>query len=200
MPGGSFEISRLSEYEGPFVAAHEFFPDFDPAVVEAVREQACDDMCVHVLGGSKSYRASLVEVASGVVRRPEPALGLAMAGPTRLGRRLQWIDRTRGTSRCVLQWPARFGLLTAARACSAISRHCCAKFRYLRFNAGVAARAPSHSHWRAFVRYISARDVTATATGNLVHCSRGLNRENFIPCPPAASRRRGLLDQQSSLP
>lgn len=31
---GTFEINRISEYEGPFFAASEFFPDFDPAVVE----------------------------------------------------------------------------------------------------------------------------------------------------------------------
>lgn len=75
-------------------------------IIEAVREQACDDMCVYVLGGSKSYRASLVEVASGLVRRPEPASAWRWPARPRLGRRLQWIDRTRGTSRCVLQWPA----------------------------------------------------------------------------------------------
>jgi glyoxylase-like metal-dependent hydrolase (beta-lactamase superfamily II) len=31
---GSFEINRIADYEGPFFAPHEFFPDFDPAVVE----------------------------------------------------------------------------------------------------------------------------------------------------------------------
>ncbi|HUI35416.1 MAG TPA: MBL fold metallo-hydrolase [Stellaceae bacterium] len=31
---GTFEINRISEYEGPFFPASEFFPDFDPAVVE----------------------------------------------------------------------------------------------------------------------------------------------------------------------
>jgi glyoxylase-like metal-dependent hydrolase (beta-lactamase superfamily II) len=31
---GSFEINRVADYEGPFFAPHEFFPDFDPAVVE----------------------------------------------------------------------------------------------------------------------------------------------------------------------
>ena len=30
---GSFEISRIADYEGPFLAPEEFFPDFDPAVV-----------------------------------------------------------------------------------------------------------------------------------------------------------------------
>ena len=30
---GSFEINRIADYEGPFFAPNEFFPDFDPAVV-----------------------------------------------------------------------------------------------------------------------------------------------------------------------
>ena len=32
---GSFEVHRVAEYEGPFLAPHEFFPDFDPEVVRA---------------------------------------------------------------------------------------------------------------------------------------------------------------------
>jgi len=32
---GSFEVHRVAEYEGPFLALHEFFPDFDPEVVRA---------------------------------------------------------------------------------------------------------------------------------------------------------------------
>jgi glyoxylase-like metal-dependent hydrolase (beta-lactamase superfamily II) len=32
---GSFEVHRIAEYEGPFLAPHEFFPDFDPEVVRA---------------------------------------------------------------------------------------------------------------------------------------------------------------------
>ena len=47
--------------------------------IGAVREQACDDLCVHALGGPSTYRRSLLEVASRVVRRPGPAIGLAMA-------------------------------------------------------------------------------------------------------------------------
>jgi len=83
--------------------------------IGAVREQACDDLCVHVLGSSDDYRASLVEVASALVRRPGPSLGLAMARATTtaLGRRLAWIDRSRGSSRCLLRWPARLALALA---------------------------------------------------------------------------------------
>ncbi|HWD58025.1 MAG TPA: MBL fold metallo-hydrolase [Stellaceae bacterium] len=30
---GAFQVDRIADYEGPFFAPHEFFPDFDPAVV-----------------------------------------------------------------------------------------------------------------------------------------------------------------------
>ncbi len=79
-------------------------------VVDRVREQACDDLCVHGLGGSDAYRASLIEVAAGLVRRPETAMGLAMARSTNLEHRLDWIDRSRGASRCLLRWPGRFSV------------------------------------------------------------------------------------------
>jgi beta-lactamase regulating signal transducer with metallopeptidase domain/thiol-disulfide isomerase/thioredoxin/protocatechuate 3,4-dioxygenase beta subunit len=88
--------------------------------ISAVREQACDDLCVHVLGGAAGYRASLVEVASGLVRRPEPALGLAMARATRLGRRLAWIDRSRGAPRCLLRWPARVAVAASVMALAGV--------------------------------------------------------------------------------
>lgn len=79
-------------------------------LIGEVREQACDDLCVHVLGGADGYRATLLEVASGLVRRPEPSLGLAMARTTNLGRRLAWIDRTRGASRCLMHRPGRLAI------------------------------------------------------------------------------------------
>ncbi|APW62013.1 carboxypeptidase regulatory-like domain-containing protein [Paludisphaera borealis] len=85
-------------------------------VVGAVREQACDDLCIHVLGAASTYRASLLEVASGLVRRPDPALGLAMARSTNLGKRLAWIDRSRGASRCVMPAPTRLALAGAVLA------------------------------------------------------------------------------------
>src|SRR5262249_54033923 len=90
-------------------------------VLGQVRDQACDDVCVHGLGSAHAYRASLLEVASGLVRRPGPALGLAMARARTLGQRLAWIDETRGASRCVLGWPARWslGALVAAVAVTA---------------------------------------------------------------------------------
>jgi beta-lactamase regulating signal transducer with metallopeptidase domain/peroxiredoxin/protocatechuate 3,4-dioxygenase beta subunit len=89
-------------------------------LVGTVREQACDDLCVYGLGSADVYRASLLEVASGLVRRPEPALGLAMARSTNLGHRLAWIDRTRGASRCLSHWPVRLALIVVIAAGSGV--------------------------------------------------------------------------------
>ena len=75
--------------------------------VGAMRERACDDLCVHAMGGPSGYRETLLAVASGMIRRPGPALGLAMARTSRLGRRSAQIDRSHGNSRCVLQRASR---------------------------------------------------------------------------------------------
>ena len=32
---GDFEVHRISEFEGPFIAPEVFFPDYDPAVLQA---------------------------------------------------------------------------------------------------------------------------------------------------------------------
>jgi hypothetical protein len=32
---GDFEIHRIAEYEGPFIAPQDFFPDFDPEVIRS---------------------------------------------------------------------------------------------------------------------------------------------------------------------
>jgi hypothetical protein len=83
--------------------------------IASVREQACDDLCVHVLGGPDSYRDSLLEVASSASSRlPGPALGLAMAGPARLLRRLDWIDQTPGSPLCLSRVPVRLALASLA--------------------------------------------------------------------------------------
>ena len=78
-------------------------------VIGAVREQACDDVCVQAIGSGAAYRDSLLEVASSLVRRPELSLGLALARETNLSRRLAWIEMSNGRSRCLLSAPLRFG-------------------------------------------------------------------------------------------
>ena len=82
-------------------------------ILGTVREQACDDVCVHGLGGADIYRATLLEVASGLVRRPELSIGLALARESNLSRRLAWIDVSRGKSQCLLSRPSRLGLAVA---------------------------------------------------------------------------------------
>ena len=37
---GEFEVSRITEYEGPFIAPEVFFPDFDPEVLKANPDMA----------------------------------------------------------------------------------------------------------------------------------------------------------------
>ncbi len=78
------------------------------------REQVCDDICVHELGDRSSYGETLLAVAAGLPHRHAPALGLAMARASRLGRRLARIARSRGDARCLPRRPAR--LLIAATA------------------------------------------------------------------------------------
>ena len=84
--------------------------------IRTAREQACDDLCVHHVGGAGPYRSALLTVAESRSRRPGPALGLAMASPTRLAGRLAWIDRTPGSPRCLSRRPLRLGLLAAVAA------------------------------------------------------------------------------------
>jgi hypothetical protein len=85
-------------------------------------------------------------------------------------------------------------LTTARSACSAMSRHCCAKSRYLRFKTKVVARAHSRSHSAAFLSYISARDIIVTRTSKLARCSRGKPFQRADAPRPVNSRSlaRGL--------
>lgn len=83
-------------------------------LIHSVREQACDDLCVGWLEGSGTYRDALLDVASGLARRPREGLGMAlalgMARSSRLGKRLARIEGSAGASRCVLRGPARLGV------------------------------------------------------------------------------------------
>jgi beta-lactamase regulating signal transducer with metallopeptidase domain len=79
----------------------------------AVREQACDDLCVYLGGSAAAYRDLLLAVAATLVVRPELSLGVAMARATNLSRRLAWIDLSPGKSQCLLGLTARLGLTIA---------------------------------------------------------------------------------------
>ncbi len=71
----------------------------------SLRERACDDLCVHEMGGPSVYREALLAVAADKIRRPSPALGLAMAHPSKLGRRLARIEQSNGHQLCVPRRP-----------------------------------------------------------------------------------------------
>ncbi len=80
--------------------------------IAEVRERACDDLCIHEMGGPSAYRETLLAVASGMIRYPGPALGMAMARRSKLARRLAQIERSQGDARCLPRWPARLIIAT----------------------------------------------------------------------------------------
>jgi beta-lactamase regulating signal transducer with metallopeptidase domain len=86
-------------------------------LIAGAREQACDDLCVQWVGSARNYREVLLAVASRLVKHSgslsvSTSIGLAMAqgSSTALSGRLGWIDRTRGSSSCILRWPGRLGI------------------------------------------------------------------------------------------
>ncbi len=66
-----------------------------------VREQACDQFCVHNLDGPGLYRKALVAIAETLVRRPVRSPGIAMARRSTIEERLLWIARGYTDGRCV---------------------------------------------------------------------------------------------------
>jgi multidrug efflux pump subunit AcrA (membrane-fusion protein)/beta-lactamase regulating signal transducer with metallopeptidase domain len=77
-----------------------------------LREQACDELCVHWLGGV--YRCRLMELAARLLSpRPLVSLGIAMSQPTKLARRLAWIDASSGRANCLQPAPARRAITIA---------------------------------------------------------------------------------------
>jgi HlyD family secretion protein len=109
-------------------------------VIGSVREQACDDLCIYWMGDARDYRATLLDVASGLVRpRPWQALGLAMARSSRLGRRIAQIDGSPGRPRCLLRWPARVLIVLATiAACGLLG-----SVQLARRSAAAQAQAPA---------------------------------------------------------
>jgi hypothetical protein len=69
-------------------------------VAGPLREQACDDVCIHWMGNARAYRAALLEIARKTLARPRLSLGLAMASTSRLSRRVAQIDCSSGCDRC----------------------------------------------------------------------------------------------------
>ena len=79
-----------------------------------MRERACDELCVHELGGPSRYREALLAVAQGVSRRASPALGLAMARSSRLRQRLARIEQSQGQALCIPTLRARLAIAVTA--------------------------------------------------------------------------------------
>ncbi|HET6882121.1 MAG TPA: efflux RND transporter periplasmic adaptor subunit, partial [Pirellulales bacterium] len=70
--------------------------------IAQLREQACDELCIHWLSGAATYRAKLIELAEGLLLRPSiAALGIAMSQQTKLARRLEWIGASAGRAHCL---------------------------------------------------------------------------------------------------
>ncbi len=83
-----------------------------------LRERACDDVCIHWMGEGDVYRNALLAIARQTICRPRLSLGLAMAHPSRLARRLAQIDRSTGNDDCVARRAVRIaafgGMMTVA--------------------------------------------------------------------------------------
>jgi beta-lactamase regulating signal transducer with metallopeptidase domain/thiol-disulfide isomerase/thioredoxin len=85
-------------------------------LIRSVRERACDELCVHALGGAQGYRAALIAIAAGLLgprprRAPVMGVGMAMARSPRLARRLDEIERMRGRASCRLGRPHRWATI-----------------------------------------------------------------------------------------
>lgn len=98
---------------------------FIDRLAHAPREQACDALCVHHLGGARDYREALLRVAATLVRRPAEDLAVSMAHPgSNIERRLRWINRGAGAARCLARGPVRIvvgvGVLGLAAAVGSV--------------------------------------------------------------------------------
>lgn len=66
---------------------------------QPLREQTCDDVCIHVLKNKELYRQSILQIAANCVR-PATSLGLAMAQAGKLRQRLIHIATSEGNASC----------------------------------------------------------------------------------------------------
>ena len=73
-----------------------------------IRERACDDFAVHMVGDFRLYGETLLDIAAGSGLDARLGLGLAIARSSKLARRLSAIADSDGSSRCVAA-PTRGG-------------------------------------------------------------------------------------------
>jgi beta-lactamase regulating signal transducer with metallopeptidase domain len=89
-----------------------------------IRERACDDFAVRMLGDFRLYGETLLDIAAGITRRRSLGLGLAIARSSKLERRLIAIVDGNGCERCVAapasRWSVAAGTLLSAVALASI--------------------------------------------------------------------------------
>src|SRR5206468_2157947 len=66
-----------------------------------IRERACDDFAVRLVGDFRLYGETLLDIAAGMTQRRALGLGLALLRPISLAKRLAAIAHSAGSSRCV---------------------------------------------------------------------------------------------------
>lgn len=138
-----------------------------------VREQACDEICIHWLGGAEDYRTTLVELAGSLLRRPLAALGMAMAGSSRLQRRLEQLGASRGRPDCLSGWHWRVAALAVVASLAGA-------LGALRFTNRAAAELPE----RAPVT------VEKEASSRAENAEPRERKEEEQPAAPAAEKRK----------
>jgi beta-lactamase regulating signal transducer with metallopeptidase domain len=77
-----------------------------------IRERACDDFAVRMVGDFRVYGETLLDIAAGITRRHSLGLGLTIVRSSNLERRLTAIVDSDGSNRCVAA-PAARRLVTA---------------------------------------------------------------------------------------
>ena len=84
--------------------------------IRSVREQACDDYCIHWLGNHREYATALLDLAAGMMRCRRLAVGMVAMRSSKIERRLAHIDQSPGSPQCRCGWKTRALLLGAAAA------------------------------------------------------------------------------------
>ncbi|HEV8069208.1 MAG TPA: M56 family metallopeptidase [Planctomycetaceae bacterium] len=85
-----------------------------------IRERACDEFSVRMIGDFRDYGETLLDVAAGIRQRRVLGLGLGVVRQSNLARRLAAIADGRGTERCVATPGAR-RLITAGMLASSFA-------------------------------------------------------------------------------
>jgi len=86
-------------------------------MVRLVREEVCDAVCVYWMADARAYCGILVDVAAGLMERPEAALGMAMTHSSKLSRRLARVGQSAGSARGVLGRAARVTIAACVVGC-----------------------------------------------------------------------------------